>query len=77
MKAASGVTEKGGDMRPKLMMVEGRSLDMLWARDLVGNWGVEIPEVGCDAAVEPAVVVAIFAIGSVSSSRGNQQGRSP
>jgi len=33
MNAASGDTDNGGDVRPGLMIVEGRSLDMLCVRD--------------------------------------------
>ncbi len=60
MKAASGETVRGGDMRP-WPMVEGLSLEMLWVLDRILWGGEATPEEGRDMPVSiEENIVAVF-----------------
>jgi hypothetical protein len=61
MKAASGDTESGGDIK-LWPMVDGLSEDMLCVLDLMCRGGEAIPDVGLDAVESMMDVVMLGAV---------------
>lgn len=61
MKAASGDTDKGGDIRLRAI-VEGLSLDMLCVLDLIPRAGGTMPDEGRDMVNSGIGVVMVASI---------------